>query len=135
MSFLPKPERHALVYPAHRFDPEQFLTFVQDHFYTGSFQELGLTDDEQREIEAVLMAAPTESPIVPGTGGIRELLCGIPKAGPGSLHLAVYYAYFPEKDRIFLIDIVVAGTLAPLSDKERAELKALFEECQRESEG
>lgn len=128
-------EHHSLVYPRDRFDPKDLLNFVQLHGFTESFKDLELTDDEQRELEVVLMTDPTISPVIRGTGGMRELKCGVPHKGPGSLHLSIFYAYFPEKEEIVLVDVFVTETLAPMTDTERAELKALFEECQRECEG
>lgn len=127
----PEWERRRLVCPKDLCgDVSELLTFIQLPAYTEAFKGLDLTDDEQRLFELGVMMNPLKAEVIEGTGGIREALFGTPKDGPGSLHLSVFYAYFPETGKVVLIDLAETDEVGELADGERAELKRLFEEIQ-----
>ncbi len=111
-------------------DSEELLTFIQLPKYTQSFVEIGLTDDEQRAVEIGIMMNPILSPVIDGTGGIREFEFGVPQDGPGSLHLSAFYAYFPESGKVALIGLFDTESIGEISLEDRAILKQLFEEIQ-----
>ncbi len=126
----PNCERVSLVYPKDLCDPKELLSFVQLDPYSASFAKMELTDDEQRKVEIGIMMNPTLSPVIEGTGGIREFEFCTPKLSIGSLHLSAFYAYFPEPGMVVLLDLFQTDDLGEMTAEERAELRALFEECQ-----
>ncbi len=126
-------EKFTLKYPADMaFEAKEILSFLQEDGYTRSFQEFGLTDDEQRSIEAGIMISPLKSPVIDGTGGMREFQFCIPSNKPGSLHISAFYAYFPESGMVALVDLIETGEVGPMTDEEKATLKDLFERVQQE---
>ena len=112
-------------------DPEDLLTFIQMPAYMQSYDIMGLTDDEQRAIETGIMVNPLANPVEPGTGGVRIFECSTPSNGAGSLHLSVFHVYFPETQKVALLDVLVADSFGPLTNEERAELRELFDEIQQ----
>lgn len=131
MAKEPQRERRQLQCPSELADDTvELLTFIQMPLYTSTYLQLELTDDEQRAIETGIMMNPTLSPVLPGTGGVREFQFGTPGGNPGSLHLSAFYCYFPEMGKVALLDICQTDESGELTDDERAQLKILFEEIQ-----
>jgi hypothetical protein len=112
-------------------DPEDLLTFIQMPAYTASYTLMGLTDDEQRAIETGIMVNPLANPVLDGTGGVRVFECSTPSNGVGSLHLSVFHAYFPETQKVALLEVLQSDSFGPLTNDERAELRVLFDEIQQ----
>lgn len=135
MANVPDWELHRLVYPNDLCEPMELLNFTHSKEYTESFLRLGLTDDEQRQVEVGIMMAPTLPPVIGGTGGIREFQFSTPKNTPGSLHLTAFYAYFPEGESAVLIDLMLTDEVGIITAVEREQLKALFEEIQKYPDG
>lgn len=135
MSREPDCIRHALVYPQGLCEPKELLSFIQLDPYVKAFSKLDLTDDEQRTIEVGIMLHPTVSVVMEGTGGVREFQCSTPTNSPGSLHLSVYYAYFPEHGTVGLIYVAMTDDIGELKPEERVELKGMFEEIQELLDG
>lgn len=132
MGKTPRQETRSVVCPMElRNDQIDKPTFVQMDPYTESFQELQLTDDEQRGVEASLMLNPIQAPIIEGTGGIRATHFALPTDSRGALHLTVHYAYYPEAGHIILADIWLTEEVDELTQLECARLKQLYEEVQR----
>lgn len=126
----PEWESRSLIYPKDMYEPQELLTFIQLKEYTDSFIRLELTDEEQRALELGIMMNPTLSPVMEGTGGIREFQFSMPENTPGSLHLSAFYAYFPEAGQVALIELMETDEVGPMTPEERAELKRLFEAIQ-----
>jgi hypothetical protein len=59
-----------------------------------------LTDDEYRELQNRLAAAPDHGDVIPGTGGFRKLRWADPRRGKGRRGgLRVIYYYFPGDNK------------------------------------
>ena len=71
-----------------------------------------LSEDDRREMEAVIAAAPSAAPVIPGTGGIRKLRWAgsgrgkrggirtiyFHHAGPGAIYMLTAYAKAARDD-------------------------------------
>ncbi len=125
-------ERHAVVCPKDLGEPKELLTFIQLDAYTEAFIKLELTDDEQRSIEIGIMMNPTLPPVIEGTGGVREFQCSTPTQSNGSLHLSVFYVYFPESEAVALALVAHTDDCGIMTNEERAQIKLLIEEIQQD---
>ena len=56
------------------------FSFVETKLFTRLVQEY-LTDDEYRQLQALLMEQPDAGGVVPGTGGVRKLRWRAPGRG------------------------------------------------------
>ena len=87
-----------------------------------------LTDDEYRELQNRLAAAPGHGDVIPGTGGFRKLRWTDPRRGKGRRGgLRVIYYYFPGEQQIWLITLYDKDEAADLTPKERQALKSAIE--------
>jgi hypothetical protein len=80
-----------------------------------------LKDDEYRELQNRMAAAPEHGDVIPGTGGFRKLRWTDPRRGKGRRGgLRVIYYYFPGEQQIWLITLYdknEAQTLRPKKGK------------------
>jgi hypothetical protein len=87
-----------------------------------------LTDDEYRELQNRLAAAPEHGDVIPGTGGFRKLRWTDPRRGKGRRGgLRVIYYYFPGERQIWLITLYDKDEASDLTPKERQALKSAIE--------
>lgn len=87
-----------------------------------------LTDDEYRELQNRLAAAPEHGAVIPGTGGFRKLRWIDPRRGKGRRGgLRVIYYYFPGEQQIWLITLYDKDEASDLAPKERQALKSASE--------
>jgi hypothetical protein len=87
-----------------------------------------LTDDEYRELQNRLAAAPEHGDVIPGTGGFRKLRWTDPRRGKGRrAGLRVIYYYFPGEQQIWLITLYDKNEASDLTPKERQALKSAIE--------
>ena len=87
-----------------------------------------LTDDEYRELQNRLAAAPEHGDVIPGTGGFRKLRWIDPRRGKGRRGgLRVIYYYFPGEQQIWLITLYDKDEASDLTPKERQALKSASE--------
>lgn len=49
-------------------------TFIEVPIFTNRWKELGLTDEDLRELENVLLRNPKAGDTIQGTGGIRKMI-------------------------------------------------------------
>jgi hypothetical protein len=87
-----------------------------------------LTDDEYRELQNRLAAAPEHGDVIPGTGGFRKVRWIDPGRGKGRRGgLRVIYYYFPGEQQIWLITLYDKNEASDLTPKERQALKSAIE--------
>jgi hypothetical protein len=87
-----------------------------------------LKDDEYRELQNRMAAAPEHGDVIPGTGGFRKLRWTDPRRGKGRRGgLRVIYYYFPGEQQIWLITLYDKNEASDLTPKERQALKSAIE--------
>jgi hypothetical protein len=85
-----------------------------------------LADEEYRELQNRLAAAPEHGDVIPETGGFRKFRWADPRRGKGRRGgLRVIYYYFPAERQIWLITLCDKDEASDLTPKR----KASFEEC------
>lgn len=87
-----------------------------------------LTDDEYRELQNRLAAAPELGDVMPGTGGFRKLRWADPKRRKGRRGgLRVIYYYFPGEKQIWRMTLCDKDEASDLTPKEKRALKSTIE--------
>lgn len=87
-----------------------------------------LSDDEYRELQNRLAAAPEFGDVIPGTGGFRKLRWTDPRRGKGRRGgLRVIYYYFPGQQQIWLMTLYDKDEASDLTPKQRQGLKDAIE--------
>ncbi|PYU22779.1 MAG: toxin [Acidobacteria bacterium] len=95
-----------------------------------------LTDDEYRELQNRMAAAPLLGDLIPGTGGFRKLRWTDPRRGKGRRGgLRVIYYYFPGEQQIWLMMLYDKDEASDLTPKEKQRLKSAIETELRARQG
>jgi hypothetical protein len=126
-------ERGTLEYPHHAFKPLEIANFIQMHGFTEEWEGLGLTDDNLRDLETAIMASPTGSPVVRGTGGLRKLRfspAGWPRGKSGALRVG--YVYFRAYCIVVLIVVYTKTETDNISPAGRKVIYNVIKRLERE---
>ncbi len=95
------------------------------------WKELGLDDEDLRELENQILQKPDSAPVIQGTGGIRKIRIGLKgrgKRGGGR----VLYIDLMIHSVIFLLAVYAKNEKEDLSPDERRQLKSLVETLKKE---
>lgn len=118
------------------FRPEEWFRFVHGEAFARKWSKLALTDDDLRAVEVAIMLGPRRSPVVRGTGGMRKLRYGDPKAGRGkSGAFRIYYAYFAPFRIVLLTTVFGKNEADDLSEAGKAAMATLIAEIESQLEG
>ena len=111
--------------------PLRLLRFVRGDGFVRDWQELRLTDDDLAALESLIMAAPRQAPIVPGTGGLRKLRFVPPRWKIGkSGALRVCYAYFEGFGLVYIFSAYAKTAKRNLSSDEKVHIGRLIRETE-----
>ena len=84
-----------------------------------------LVDDEYRELQNRLAAAPELGAVIPGTGGFRKLRWADPRRGKGRRGgLRIIYYYFSNSQQIWLMTLYGKDEALDLTPAEKQTLRS-----------
>ncbi len=90
-----------------------------------------LRDEDWQRVEWALSVNPQAGPIISGSGGARKLRIGL--AGRGNRGGArTIYVYLPRLERVYFLATYGKNERADLTPTERASLREIIEQLQRE---
>ena len=99
-------------------------TFIEVPMFTRKWKELGLTDEDLRNLENILLENPKSGDPIQGTGGLRKIR--IPIEGRGKRGGdRVIYVDIELKERIYFINVYAKNEKDDLTDDERKAFKAV----------
>ncbi len=99
-------------------------TFKEMSLFTKKWKELGLTDDDLRIFQEMLLKNPKIGDVIPGASGIRKIripLDGVGKRGGAR----VLYIDIEVRESIYLLDIYAKNEKTDLTEKEKKLLAKL----------
>ena len=99
-------------------------TFKEVPSFTTKWHSLGLTDEDLRILENILLKNPKIGNAISGTGGIRKVRIPLDYVGKRSGGRVVYID-IEVKECIYLLDIYTKNEKTDLSQKEKKILKKL----------
>jgi hypothetical protein len=122
-------ETHTVFYPEHALDPEDLINFIELPWFSDSWEDLALTDDDLSALQIVIMCDPNAGKVIQGTGGLRKLRYSPEAWNTGkSGALRACYVYF-EKYGVVLLSLVFKK--AELEDISPAGRKAIKKAVER----
>lgn len=77
------------------------FSFIETKLFTRLVQDY-LTDDEYRELQALLIEQPEAGDVVPRSGGVRKLRWGAPGRGKRGGYRVIYYVK-PARNVIWML--------------------------------
>lgn len=98
-------------------------TFIEVPTFTRKWKELGLTDENLRDLQRVLLANPKTGDVIQGTDGIRKIRIPLDnkgKRGGGR----VLYVDIELKETIYFINVYTKNEKDDLTEEERKAFKA-----------
>jgi len=111
--------------------PEDLLNFIELRTFSRDWKKLGLEDVDRDALSLLVMIAPKEPPIVPGTGGLRKMRFVPPGMKVGKSHgFRVCYAYFEEYATVVFVRAYAKNQQDDLSQAERNDIKVILHEVE-----
>ena len=96
------------------------LTLIQLSPFAAKWSKLGLTDDDLRSLEGLLIANPLAGAIIPGTGGLRKIRFAPPRWHSGKRGASrVIYAFIIEGEAVYLFTLYGKNEQSDLSQAEK----------------
>ncbi len=99
-------------------------TFKETTNFRKKWSALGLTDDDLRILQMVLLKNPKEGDTISGAGGHRKIRIPVDNMGKSS-GCRVIYIDVEIKECIYLVDIYAKNEKENLSDREVNLLKKI----------
>lgn len=99
-------------------------TFKEVPTFTRKWKELGLTDENLRDLQNILLENPKAGDAIQGTGGIRKIRIPIEnkgKRGGGR----VIYVDIELKETIYFINVYAKNEKDDLTEEEKKAFKAV----------
>ena len=99
-------------------------TFIEVPTFTRKWRELGLTDDNLRDLQKILLDNPKTGDVIQGTGGLRKIripLDNTGKRGGGR----VIYVDIEYKETIYFINVYTKNEKDDLTEEEKKAFKAV----------
>lgn len=99
-------------------------TFIEVPMFTKKWKELGLNDENLRELEKILLENPKSGDAIQGTGGMRKIripLENTGKRGGGR----VIYVDIELKETIYFINVYAKSEKDNLTEEEKKAFKAV----------
>ena len=99
-------------------------TFVEVPLFTKRWREIGLSDNELRDLQLMLLKDPESGPVIEGTGGIRKVRFPLENRGKSG-SVRVCYTDFAEYEITYLITAFTKKERENLTNDEKNVLKKL----------
>ena len=102
-------------------------TFIEVPIFTNKWKELGLTDENLRELQKLLLDDPKAGDAIKGTGGLRKIRIPMENKGKGKRGGArVLYVDIELKESIYFINVYSKDEKADLTPDEKKSFKAII---------
>ena len=106
-------------------------TFIEVPLFTKKWKELGLTDEDLRDLQNILLQNPKSGDVIQGTGGLRKIR--IPMKGRGkSGGSRVIYVDIEIKEVIYFINVYTKYEKDDLTEDEKKAFKAVVKMLKEE---
>lgn len=107
-------------------------TFIEVPLFSRRWKEIGLGEEELRELQIMLLKDPESGPVMEGTGGIRKVRFPIKNKGKSG-SVRVCYTDFAEYEVTYLITAFEKKVQENLSKEEKNVLKKLVKSLREET--
>lgn len=113
-------------------DSKGWLNFVQMPAFETGWARLGLTDDDLRALEEIIMADPKRPPVMPGTGGVRKLRFAPQRWAAGKRGaVRVCYIDFDGAGIVVLLAAFAKSSQADLTPDQQRRIRGLVGEIEK----
>lgn len=108
-------------------------TFIEVKSFTAKWYDLGLTDDDLRALQNVLLEDPKAGDTISGTGGLRKIRIPMENRGKGKRGGArVLYVDIELKEKIYFVNVYTKDEKDDLTPDEKKAFKAVIKMLKEE---
>lgn len=108
-------------------------TFIEVPVFTKRWHDLGLTDENLRELQNILLENPKSGDAIQGTGGLRKIRVPMENKNKGKRGGArVLYVDIEVKEVIYFINVYSKNEQEDLSESEKKAFKIVIKELKGE---
>ena len=100
-------------------------TFIELPEFTRKWAEMGLTDDDLKELELYLTKYPESGRLIQGTGGLRKIRWNMPNRGTRG-GIRILYVDFAFQERAYLITTYSKTEKDDLTQDQKKEIKRMI---------
>lgn len=100
--------------------------FVRIPSFEIKWERLGFSDEDLRQLEAILLQNPKIGPVMKGTGRARKMRYAFENRGKSG-SARVIYVDFEVYEKIYLLDVYAKKDQDNLSKEDRNDLKLLVD--------
>lgn len=105
------------------------IEFIETTMFSRQIKEIA-TDDELRELQAILIESPDKGDLIQKTGGLRKIRMATGNQGKSGSARVIYF--FATAEVIYLVMAYPKSMKDSLTDAEKAELKKLTQRLRNE---
>ena len=100
-------------------------TFIETPIFTAKWLELGLTDDNLKDLQKILLENPKLGDTISHTGGLRKIRVPMENKGKGKRGGArVLYVDVELKEKIYFVNVYSKDEKSDLTPDEKKAFKA-----------
>ena len=108
-------------------------TFIEVPTFTRKWHELGLTDNNLRDLQNILLNDPKYGDNIQRTGGLRKIRVPMENKGKGKRGGArVLYIDIEMKEKIYFINVYIKDEKSDLTPDEKKAFKAVIKVLKEE---
>lgn len=100
-------------------------TFIEVPMFVKKWQELGLTDENLRELQNILLENPKAGSVIQGTGGLRKIRIPMDEKGKRG-GARVLYVDIELKESIYFVNVYSKNEKEDLTEDEKKAFKAVI---------
>ncbi len=100
-------------------------TFVETPIFTKNWHSLGLTDDDLKNLQEILLENPKAGDVIKGTGGLRKIRISCNEHGKRGGARGIYVDV-EFKEKIHLINVYAKNEQAELTESEKKAIAAVI---------
>ncbi len=118
--------------PRFTWDASEWPSFLHLDVFDEEWSDLGLGDDDLRELQGAILASPERSPVVRGTGGLRKIRFAPSREARGKRGAyRVGYVRFREFGFILLVTVWGKSEKSNLSASDRNAVAVIVRDIRR----
>lgn len=107
------------------------VEFVSFDVFNRIWDDLGLTDDDLKDLQEYLIINPTTGSVIQGTGGVRKIRWALKNKGKSG-GIRVLYIDFIVYEKIYLLMAYPKNQKDNITDKEKKIIKQLVTDLKNE---
>ena len=105
--------------------------FIYTEPFNRSWKAMGLSDDDAKVLETILLANPRAGDVIEGTGGARKIRIQMENRGKSGGGRVIYVDVF-EKEKLYLLLAYPKSVQDDMTPEQKKQVKKLVDAIKKE---